>query len=278
MVEFILGTNLSVRIPVASHARHRTFSSARQCAKPRFVKRFGLWKGGYLIKLDYSQMELRATASYTNEKVMLEAYRNGEDLHRKTASPIFGAPPEEVSKEQRARGKTTNFGYIFGQGPEGFARKAKEEDNLDISIEEATHYKTVFFQTYPKLKDWHQGVWDHIHRGLITEVRTSIGRRRLIPKGTKDWPIFTSSVNVPIQGGCADANKLSIIEIREVLPEGTFLVGTVHDEVIIETDIQIAPDILKLAKGVMEKWASTLFPGVPMLAEGVIWKSWGDEE
>jgi DNA polymerase-1 len=96
----------------------------------------------------------------------------------------------------------------------------------------------------------------------------------LIPKGTDDWGIFTSEVNVPIQGGCADALKLDIIELYEVLPEGAFLVAALHDELIIEADAHRAMDILALAKGIMEKWASEMFSGVPMVVKGVICESW----
>jgi DNA polymerase I-like protein with 3'-5' exonuclease and polymerase domains len=124
------------------------------------------------------------------------------------------------------------------------------------------------------VKDWHWQTWQRISHTNIDESRTRIGRRRLIPKGTDDWHIFTSEVNVPIQGGCADALKLNIIELYDVLPEGSFLVAALHDELIIETEAHRAPDILSLAKGIMEEWASEMFSGVPMVVKGVICKSW----
>jgi DNA polymerase I-like protein with 3'-5' exonuclease and polymerase domains len=99
----------------------------------------------------------------------------------------------------------------------------------------------------------------------------------LIPKGTTDWKRFTSLVNVPIQGGCADAVKLAIIQLHRDLPDDTFIVGMLHDEVIIETNAEKALDILALAKGIMEDWGDVMFRDVPMLVEGKVHESWGTE-
>lgn len=219
-----------------------------------------------MIKLDYNQMELRAAMSWTNETSGIAAFQAGIDLHQNIAT---------VVKVERSLGKIINFGNIYGQNAKGFARRVKENEGLNITVEEAEFYRRTFFDLYPGLAKWHKESWYKVRYTELREVRTPMGRRRLIPKEMTDWAKFTSIVNVPIQGGCADAVKLAMIELNEILPEGTFLVATMHDELVIETDIERAAEIEILAKHVTEKWAGVIFQKVLMLVEAKALESWG---
>ena len=229
-------------------------------------KAFRAPAGRTLIKLDYNQMELRAAMSWTGETNGIVAFQAGQDLHQNIAS---------IVKVQRSLGKTINFGNIYGQNAKGFARRVKENEGLNITVEEAEFYRCKFFELYPGLSAWHKASWNLVRYTELTEVRTPYGRRRLIPKEVTDWEKFTSAVNVPIQGGCADAVKFSMIDLNAVLPEGTFLVAAMHDELVLETDIEKAAEIEVLAKKIMEKWAGAIFDKVPMLVEAKTCESWG---
>ncbi len=228
-------------------------------------KAFRAPEGRKLIKLDYNQMELRAAMCWTDETNGIAAFQAGQDLHQNIAS---------IVKVERSLGKIINFGNIYGQSAKGFARRVKENEGLDITVEEAEFYKSKFFELYPKLLAWHKKSWSAARN--TSEVCTRGGRRRLIPREMTDWAKFTSIVNVPIQGGCADAVKLAMIELHEILPVGTFLVATMHDELVIETDIEKAPEIVALAKRIMEKWATEMFfNNIPMVVEAKTLDGWG---
>jgi DNA polymerase I len=237
-------------------------------------KAFKAPEGKKLIKLDYNQMELRACASYTDETRLIKAYKDGADVHRLTASTIFGIAPEQVTDAQRSFGKTTNFGFMYGMGAEGFARKLKSKENIDLSVERAKSYRDKFFELYPGFSRWHQDCWRQVRTvPQPKEIRTPGLRRQLIKGGT-DFDKFTDLTNTPIQGGCADAMKMAILALEAELPSGTGIVAMLHDELVIETDTSIAEEILTLAKQKMEECAGLLFTDVPMLVEGKILDSW----
>jgi DNA polymerase-1 len=239
-------------------------------------KAFRAPEGRKLIKLDYNQMELRACASYTGETTLLKAYRDRADVHRLTASTIFGVPLEEVTSAQRSLGKTINFGFLYGMGAKGFAEGLKAKENIDVLISDAEFYRRKFFENYPGLKQWHSGCWDEVRRVPgPKEVRTPLGRRRWLADDGSNFNNFTSLTNVPIQGGCADATKLAMIVLADRFPQGTGFVAMLHDELVIETDAAIADEMLALAKQVMEESAGRVFDKVPMLVEGKVVDSWG---
>ncbi|SCA63061.1 hypothetical protein SCG7086_AI_00110 [Chlamydiales bacterium SCGC AG-110-P3] len=114
--------------------------------------------GRVFVVADYSQIELRLVAIVAKEERMLEAYRNGLDLHRLTASSILDVLPEQVSKEQRTCAKAVNFGFIYGQREKGFMRVAKNDYGLDISYSDAQKYRENFFQAYPAIALWHEAI------------------------------------------------------------------------------------------------------------------------
>lgn len=187
-----------------------------------------------LLSADYSQIELRILAHLSQDATLIESFRSGEDVHRRTASKIFGVPTEQVTAEQRARAKTINFGVIYGMGPTRLAREN------DISLEEAKRFIEAYFATYPGV---HQYTVESINKareqGYVT---TLLGRRRYLPELFSDNPGIrvaaeSMAINTPVQGSSADLIKLAMINIRERLRrEGLSaqMLLQVHDELVFE--------------------------------------------
>jgi DNA polymerase-1 len=205
-----------------------------------------------LLSADYSQIELRILAHLSQDAALIESFRLGEDVHRRTAARIFGVPPEQVTPEQRARAKTINFGVIYGMGPMRLARE------IDISLEEAKHFIEAYFATYPG-----------VHRYTIEAVEkarergyamTILGRRRYLPElfsdnqGTRVAAEYMA-VNTPVQGSSADLIKLAMINIHNRL-RGEKLAAQmllqVHDELVFEVPLDEVETVKALVVGEME--------------------------
>jgi len=232
---------------------------------------------GYrLIVADYSQIELRAAAAIAGETKMIEAYREGADLHRRTAATILGLPEAEVSKEQRQTGKLASFGLIYGQSAPGLVRYAASAYGVNLPLEQAREIRTAFFRTYGHLRQWHGISRQKAEQG-IREVRTRLGRRRLVPEGASEWERFTALVNTPVQGSCADGMKRAIVLLSERLPGGVRILSTVHDEVIVEAPEAEAETVSQLVIETMREAMATLFPEVPIEVEGGVCDHWGEK-
>ncbi|MEN8713507.1 MAG: DNA polymerase [Verrucomicrobiales bacterium] len=233
--------------------------------------------GRKLIAADYSQIELRAAAVLANEKRMLEAYRNEEDLHTTTASLVLGKPATEIISEERRLAKAVNFGLLYGQGASGFVRYAANTYGVTIKEAEAKQFRAAFFNAYPAIRDWH----DRMRKaadGNESETRTRLGRRRLIPEETDWWPRFTTLVNTPVQGAATDGMKLALWALKEQLPASARLVSMIHDEVIVEVDESDAAKVLSLVKQVMAAAMANLLPEVPIEVDARIGDSWAVDE
>jgi DNA polymerase I len=190
-----------------------------------------------LLSADYSQIELRILAHLSHDATLIESFRSGEDVHRRTASKIFGVPPAEVTAVQRARAKTINFGVIYGMGPMRLARE------IDISFEEARHFIDAYFATYPGV---HRYTVESIHKareqGYVTTV---LGRRRYLPELFSDNPGMrvaaeSMAINTPVQGSSADLIKLAMINIRQRLRRAKLaaqMLLQVHDELVFEVPL-----------------------------------------
>lgn len=132
--------------------------------------------GNIFVVADYSQIELRLIAIIANEDSMLEAYRNGEDLHRLTASRILNIPLEHVTKKQRTCAKAVNFGFIYGQKEGGFIKVAKNDYGIEVSFDEAKDYRNAFFSNYPNIALWHHEIATSIRQ--TGAIRTLNGWER----------------------------------------------------------------------------------------------------
>jgi DNA polymerase I-like protein with 3'-5' exonuclease and polymerase domains len=232
--------------------------------------------GHRFIVADYSQVELRAAAAIAGETKMIEAYREGADLHTRTASTVLGADPASISKEQRQTAKAVSFGLLYGQSVPGLMRYAASSYGVALQDDEARRIRGAFFRTYGHLRQWHGESHQQAERG-VTEVRTRLGRRRLVPEGASDWDRFTALVNTPVQGGCADGMKQAIVLLSERLPAGARIVSTVHDELIVEAPEAEAETVLQLVIKTMREAMAGIFPEVPIEIEGGVCHHWGEK-
>ena len=184
--------------------------------------------------VDYSQIELRILAHFSGDAPLVEAFRQGIDVHRQTAAVVFGIPIESVTPQQRAQAKTINFATLYGQGP--FALAAQ----LGISREEAKAFIAAYFERFSGVRRYlDEMVAGAKERGY---VETLLGRRRYIPElKDRNWNIkqFGERVaqNTPIQGTAADLIKKAMIDVDAALERsdwGARLLLTVHDELLFE--------------------------------------------
>jgi len=232
--------------------------------------------GRALIVADYSQIELRAAAAIAGETKMIEAYRRGEDLHRATAAAVLGKPVDQVTKEDRQLAKAVNFGLLYGQSAKGLVKYAASSYGVTLSEDDAQELRAKFFRTYGALRQWHGESHLKAEKG-ISEVRTVLGRRRLIPAEATAWESFTALVNTPVQGGCADGMKRAIVALGKRLPEGAHIISTVHDELIIEAGQADADAVRQIVETSMVEAMSELFPQVPVEVEVKVCNAWGEK-
>ena len=233
-------------------------------------------EGRSLVIADYSQVELRAAASIAGEVKMVEAYHRGEDLHKMTAASVLGKQVEEVTKDDRQLAKAVNFGLLYGQNAKGLVRYAKTSYGVTISEDEARLIRQKFFATYGSLRQWH-GQSHRLAEQGVSEVRTSLGRRRLIESSATEWERFTALVNTPVQGGCADGIKAAMIALPSRLPAKASIISTVHDEIIVECDQSDAAEVSQNLRTAMREEMEGIFPTVPIEVEVGVCSTWGEK-
>ena len=230
-------------------------------------------EGSVLIDADYSQIELRLLAHISDDYTMSEAFRSGADIHRKTASAVFGVPEESVNDEMRKRAKAVNFGIVYG-----ISEFSLSED-IGVSRWEAKEYIESYLANYRGIKTYMKQVVEDARESGYTQ--TLYGRRRYIPElKSSNFNIRSGAermtLNTPIQGTAADLIKLAMIKVdaalREKFPEAK-LVLQVHDELIVECPEVIAAEVAALVSCEMEHVAQLK---VPLTAEAKTGKSWFD--
>jgi len=234
-----------------------------------FVPRPG-WK---LIVADYSQIELRLLAHMSRDAVLVEAFRNGEDIHTRTAAEVLGVPPLMVTPEARRNAKAVNFGIVYGISPFGLAAQ------LGISQREAQTYIENYFGRYAGVRKFIDATIAEVRRTGVT--RTLFGRERPIPDINSRNPnargfAERTAVNSPLQGTAADLIKLAMVRIdREMERRGArgAMLLQVHDELVFEAPADEAADVAALAKREMEQ-AYKL--EVPLLVDVGIGDNWRD--
>ena len=232
--------------------------------------------GHRLIVADYSQIELRAAAVIAGETKMIEAYKNGVDLHKQTAAEVLGKPLDEVTKQDRQISKSANFGLLYGQSAPGLVRYAASSYGVQLELEQAEQIRRQFFRTYGHLRQWHGESRNKADAGA-REVRTVMGRRRLLPETASEWERFTALVNTPVQGGCADGMKQALVLIAQRLPAEARLISTVHDEVLVEAPEAMANEVRDLVQAIMIEAMAALFPQVPIEVEAGSCFHWGEK-
>lgn len=224
-----------------------------------------------LLAADYSQIELRIIASLSDEKTMIEAFKNGEDIHVSTASKVFNVPLEEVTREQRSNAKTVNFGIVYGVSAFGLSNQT------DLSRKEAKALIDTYYETYPKLKSYMAKQVDFARDNGYVE--TILKRRRYLKNINSRNGIVRSAaernaVNAPIQGSAADIIKLAMINIYNRFEQENFkskMLLQVHDELVFD----VHKDELEIIKPIIKQEMENAYKmSVPLDVEIGIGENW----
>jgi DNA polymerase-1 len=231
--------------------------------------------GHVLIAADYSQIELRLLAHFSKDKLLVEAFRRGDDIHTLTASQVFGVPPLMVTAEDRRKAKAVNFGIVYGLSAFGLSQQ------LGIESSEARKFIDAYFEKYAGVRAFIDATLDQTRRDQ--KVKTMFGRIRPIPdinskNATQRGFAERTAVNTPLQGTAADLIKLAMIRIdaeirqRELKSRMTL---QVHDELVFEVS-ESEVDIIKAL--VREHMENAHALAVPVVVEIGVGPNWRDME
>jgi DNA polymerase-1 len=227
---------------------------------------------------DYSQIELRILAEFSQDPKMLEAFLNGLDLHRMTASWMFKVPPEEVTKEQRAIAKTINFGLMYGMGAASLAaRIAEVRQRADVSLAEAEALIANYFEIYRKVGDWLRAAGDTAVS--VRHSRSQSGRLWRFHFDPSDREqvaaIQRLGKNFPIQGTGADILKRAMRLVYDALrPYDAYIVNSIHDEIVVEVAEDHAPEVAERVRESMIAAGREFIKTVPIEVDVVISDVW----
>jgi DNA polymerase-1 len=227
--------------------------------------------GHHILSADWSQIELRVLAHFCGDPGLVDAFREGRDVHRRTASELFHVPFDAVTPAQRNVGKTINFATIYGQGATALAQI------LGIPRKEAQAYIEAFFTTYAGVRSWlDQTIAGATERGCVTTI---LGRRRALPELSSLAPMERQAgeriaANTPIQGSAADLCKLAMLRIQEDLrPLKARMLLQVHDELVFEVPAAEVDAVTTLVRAAMEHpWPLA----VPLVVNIGVGPTWGD--
>ena len=236
-----------------------------------FIARPG-WK---LLAADYSQIELRVLAHISKDRVLVDAFCNGEDIHTRTAAEVFGIPPLAIGAEERRRAKAVNFGIVYGLSPFGLSKQ------LGIPHSESRQYIDAYFERYAGVKKYMDSAIADVHK--TGRTRTLLGRLRPIPDLNSRNPAARgfaerTAINSPIQGSAADLIKLAMIRVDRRLREAgsqALMLLQVHDELLFEAPEEELADLAAMVKQEME---GAYDLRVPLLADVKVGSNWRDME
>ena len=234
-------------------------------------KAFKAQKGHIFIDADYSQIELRILAHISNDTNMREAFLNEEDIHKQVASKVFNVPLEEVTKEQRTAAKAVNFGIVYGISGFGLA------EQLGISRKKAEQYIEQYLEKYKGVKEFMDKIVEKAKEQGYVE--TLFHRRRYIPElSSNNYMVrqfgARAAMNTPIQGTAADIMKIAMIEVNKKLEEEKLnakLILQIHDELLIECEIEEKEEVKKILKENMENAVKLSIPLEVEVSEADNW-------
>ncbi|MCP4137810.1 MAG: DNA polymerase I [bacterium] len=225
-----------------------------------------------LMSADYSQIELRLTAHYSNDSSLIQAFKEGTDIHNLTASSVFGVSMDEVTSDMRRQSKIINFATIYGVSPYGLSQQA------EIDIKEAAEFIKKYFETYPGVKEYIDTTIEFAgEHGYVT---TMLGRKRKIPEIKSDSRLRRegaerTAINTPIQGTSADMIKLAMIAIKQEMDKQQYkskMIMQVHDELVFEVHKDEKDTIEALVKEKMEKALELSIPVIVDIGWGSNWE------
>ena len=249
--------NIPVRMEIGKKVR-KVFKPAEGCV---------------YIDADYSQIELRVLAHISGDKNMIEAFNNGEDIHRQAASRVFGIPMEDVTKEQRSDAKAVNFGIVYGISEYGLGMQ------LGIPQKKAKQYIEQYLEKYEGIKSFMDNISEEAkEKGY---VETLYHRRRYVPELQSNNFMVRSfgkrvAMNTPIQGTAADIMKIAMIKVINELKEKNMkskIVLQVHDEMMIEAPKEEAEKVKEILKRNME---NVIELKVPLVVDVIEANNWYD--
>jgi len=249
--------NIPIRMPLGRQLRKAFIPREESC----------------FVGADYSQIELRVLAHISGDGILINAFKEEQDIHRLTASQVLGIPPQEVTQQQRSNAKAINFGIVYGISAYGLSK------DIGVSQKEAEAYIQGYFEKYPKVKTY----LDETIKKAKTDgyVSTLFGRRRTMPElksPNHNQRAFGERVamNMPIQGTAADIIKIAMINVySRLLKENleTKLILQVHDELLLETPYKELEQVKVILKEEMENAVSL---DVPLTVEVNVGESWYD--
>lgn len=239
----------------------------------RLRKGFVAEKGYKLVSADYSQIDLRCIAHVSQDKNLIEAFKNDLDIHSFTAAKVRGKDISEIDKEERRSAKELNFGLIYGMGSFGFSRAA------DITVNEAKEFIKKYFEKFPDVKKYIDQTKKEVEENGFVE--TEMGRRRNVPEiYSKNFQLKAMgermAVNMPIQGLSADIMKLAMIAVFEYLKKNfendeARMILQIHDEIILEVKDNLVKKVSEEIKKIMEGVYKFSVPLVVDVAVGGDW-------
>ncbi len=228
-------------------------------------------KGKVYIDADYSQIELRVLAHMSEDTHMVQAFKEGQDIHRQAASKVFKTPMEEVTKEQRSNAKAVNFGIVYGISDFGLG------EQLGISRKIAKKYIEEYLQEYAGIKNFMDDMKEKAKE--TGYVETLFNRRRYIPElKSNNYMVRQfgerAAMNTPIQGTAADIMKIAMINVYKKLIEEKLnakIVLQVHDEMMLETSLEEAERVKEIVKNEMESAIELKIPLIAEVSEAENW-------
>jgi len=244
----------------------------------REVRRAFIAPEGYkLLAVDYSQIELRIMAHISQDKTLMQAFEEGQDIHRATAAVVFDIEPDDVTYEQRSFAKTVNFGLMYGMNEYGLANRT------DLTLAESRQFRDTYFERIPGVKKY----IDSTERQAIEEgyVETLLGRKRWFrhlqdgkTSGQRVRGELRVAINMPIQGTAADILKMAMIQLHKKLNQSDLrakMILQVHDEIVLEVPDDEIEETTKL---VVETMQNAYDLSVPLVANAEVGQNWRDME
>ncbi len=233
-------------------------------------------EGMTLLSVDYSQIELRIVAHMAEDEAMLNAFREGQDIHTATSAAINHVPLKDVTKSMRSHAKAINFGLIYGMSAFGLSRSA------EITLAEAENFVKAYFDQFPGVKRYLDSIRQQATRQGFVE--TLLGRRRYFPNLQNQMNVNIrnreerEAINAPVQGTAADIMKLAMLKVPGALREANLqarLMLQVHDELLLECP---SKEIIKTAQVVQHVMENAYTLSIPLETEARSGRSWGELE
>jgi DNA polymerase-1 len=229
--------------------------------------------GCVLLSADYSQIELRLLAHFSEDRLLVDAYQNDRDIHQLTASEVFGVPPMMIDAEHRRRAKAVNFGIVYGISPFGLSQQ------LGIDTKESKKYIDNYFERYSGVREWIDRTLDQVRRD--EKVSTLFGRIRPIPDIHSRNPNLRgfaerTATNTPLQGTAADLIKLAMIRIHGDLAARKLksrMLLQVHDELVFEVPDGEVDELRQIVRDRMENVQALT---VPLRVDVGVGPNWRD--